>query len=104
MAVFLFSVLAGWPALGCGVACSEVKLSVQTHSSSESDSGRSTFCTVIGLDGHANALLDRAGSGHHLHVNTRPSITFASHNLMDDAVTPLEISLHICYVLFPVSF
>lgn len=56
-----FSVFcAGWPALGCGVACIEVKLSAQTHSSSQSDSGQSTFCsfyrprwfclTVLGQD------------------------------------------------------
>lgn len=32
---YVFSVLAA-PAVGCGVACSEVKLSAQTHSSSGS--------------------------------------------------------------------
>lgn len=66
---------AGWPAVGCGVACSEVKLSAQTHSSSRSRSGLSTsnklsqllchwrtFClTILGHDiayMHMCALFD----------------------------------------------
>lgn len=38
---FLCVFCAGRPAVGCGVACSEVKLGEQTHSSSKSHSGLS---------------------------------------------------------------
>lgn len=102
-----FSVFcAGWPALGCGVACSEVKLSVQTHSSSESDSGRSTFCSFY------QPRWSRQCSARLCWVRTAPpyectvpSITFASHYLMDGAVTPLEISLHtLCQLLLISTF
>lgn len=87
MTVFLCVFCAGWPAVGCGVACSEVKLSAQTHSSSRSCSGLSTSNNFANFCATDELLWPYIA---YLHVCTLWPVTSSALCLMDTVVAPFN--------------